>query len=268
MRLRASGRGFALLIVLWSIGLLSLVFLQINSAARLETRVAINVRSAAVLQAAADGAVLQAAFDTLARRNVAHTVLQVGGIPVEVAVTSLTGKLNPNTTPPEILAAALRLAGLNADAATQTALAIVAWRSGGGVSASAREAPYVAAGREFGPPGKPMRSVDELNYVLGVTPPVYAALAPHLSVFQEGFPNRARADPFVAQAMAQVAEFQDVSGGGLADDEDALVLLIDARARGTSGGEATRRAVVRLDTTDPDNTVTVLRWTTPDRAAS
>src|SRR5690348_10297036 len=66
MRIQAPIRteqGFALLIVLWVLVLISFVTAQITAAARTELRIASNLMTNAVAEAAADGAVYQAIFN-------------------------------------------------------------------------------------------------------------------------------------------------------------------------------------------------------------
>ena len=53
-------RGFALLIVLWTMGLLALLVAQFTATGRGEVQMATNLRANAVTQAAADGAVYEA----------------------------------------------------------------------------------------------------------------------------------------------------------------------------------------------------------------
>ncbi|MDR3535940.1 MAG: hypothetical protein P4L71_05530, partial [Acetobacteraceae bacterium] len=66
-RLRATAReaGFALLLVLWSLVLLSLILTQLLSAGRSEAQLAGNLRNAAMAEAIADGAVREAVFHLL-----------------------------------------------------------------------------------------------------------------------------------------------------------------------------------------------------------
>src|SRR5277367_4288128 len=58
-------RGFALLIVLWTLVLLVLLVTQLTAAGRTETRIAANLRSGAAAEAAAEGAVYEALFHLL-----------------------------------------------------------------------------------------------------------------------------------------------------------------------------------------------------------
>lgn len=62
-------RGFALLIVLFTMGFLALLGTQILAGGRSETWVADNLKQEAVLQAAADGAVQSVMFSIVAGRD-------------------------------------------------------------------------------------------------------------------------------------------------------------------------------------------------------
>src|SRR5215831_8873131 len=58
----ARQRGFALLIVLWSMALLALIGTRITAAGRAGAQLATNLRASAIAEAAADGAVFEALF--------------------------------------------------------------------------------------------------------------------------------------------------------------------------------------------------------------
>ncbi len=58
-------RGFALLIVLWSLVLITLLLTQVTAAGRSEAALASNLRRAAILRAQTDGAIYTAVFHLL-----------------------------------------------------------------------------------------------------------------------------------------------------------------------------------------------------------
>src|SRR5579864_1744427 len=62
--LRATGRerGFALLVVLWTLVLIAFLIARLTAASTTETRVAANLAANAAAEAAADGAIYQAVF--------------------------------------------------------------------------------------------------------------------------------------------------------------------------------------------------------------
>lgn len=249
---RNGERGFALLIVLWAVALLALIGTRLTAGGRTEAQLASNLRAAAVAEAAADGAVHEAAFhllDAPDRRWPADDqprALRVGAVPVVVRVRDEAGRINPNTAPPELLDALLRAVGADSRAAARLAAAIADWRFPGVQKHpnGAKAPEYRAAGLDYGPPGAPFRSIDELGAVLGMTPELLARLRPHLTVAAEGEPDPARADPVVLAAL------RALGGGQLPDgDEDpgaARAVTVTATAA-PAGARFTRRATLRLD---------------------
>ena len=65
MEASETDRGFALLLVLWTMALLALLGAQVTGAGRAETRLAAALRSGAQLQAAADGAIYETIWHVL-----------------------------------------------------------------------------------------------------------------------------------------------------------------------------------------------------------
>ncbi len=246
----ARQRGFALLIVLWTLGLLALVGTQILVSARQETQVADMARDTAMLAAAADGAVQQAIFATLDPTGrhwnadgVTHRV-QIGKVVVAVRIQDEADKVNPNFASPALLQALLLQVGADPDTAAVVATAIAEWReaspSPGGPSAAT--AKYVAAGRDYTPGGAAFASLDDLGAVLGMTPALLAQLRPHLTVFTDGDANPATHDPVVVRALSAAGQAHGISNGAESD-----VLSVTADARGPGATEVGLRVIVRTN---------------------
>ena len=96
-------RGFALLLVLWSMALLALLGAHVVATGRAELQLAGNLRGAAAAEAAADGAVHAAIFhllDASPQRwlpdGMAREMALPGGALAVVRVESEQGKVNPN----------------------------------------------------------------------------------------------------------------------------------------------------------------------------
>ena len=256
--------GFALLIVLFALVLLALLVGAVVAAGRGEAQLASNLRAGAIAEAAADGAVQQAIFHLLdasrghwAADGAVHR-LQLGGAAVDVRIESEAGKVNPNTAPPSLLQALLQAVGVDSSRATAIAAAIIDWRSGESPGSGAQAtAAYRAAGRDYGPPGEPLQSLDELGRVLGMTPAVLERLRPHLSLDLDQTPDPATADPVVAQALAAASGQSPQSEV----NADASVVRITASASGPGHARFVRRAVVRLDPAQPDQPFRVMDWT-------
>ena len=263
---RADQRGFALLIVLWTTALLALIGAQVTSAGRTEAQLAGNLRGAAIAEAAADAAVREAALRLMqagaARPAVASYVIRLPQAAVEVSVESEQRKLPLNTAPLPILAAMLRLLGADERASVVIATQIADWRSPANfpMKNGAKAPQYKAAGRQYGPANRPFRSLEELTLVLGMTPPLLAKLAPHLSVYIQSSPKPAMADPVVLASMRELGS----SGVQPLSFDEPPVYRIAALAHAAGGGQFLRRAVIRLNTNtdagNPTRLVDVLSW--------
>lgn len=235
-------RGFALLIVLWALVPLSLLFTIMASAARSDAQLAGNLRQVAAAEAEADGAIYTAIF-----------ALMGGGAPAEAEITGLSGLVNPNLAPPAFIAALLVRLGAEPREAESLAAAVLDWRTPGQRPSphGAKAAEYQAAGLSYGPPGAPFETLDELREVKGMTPGLWAALRPHLTLFTDGDPDPAAADPLVRGALRDMG----LTRGGAV----ARVVRITASA-GRAGIAVTRSAVVRMAPTNSGRGWRVLSW--------
>jgi general secretion pathway protein K len=256
-------RGFALLLVLWSIALLALLGTAITATGEREVRIADALRASAVAEAAADAAVFTAGFDQLdatdRRAPVDGAVREQRGpgVVVRVSLTDEHWRVPLNRAPPVVLAALLAEVGVDQPTAAALAERIVAWRNPPrtGETEAVAAAPYVAAGRHWGPPHQPFRSVDELGLVLGVSPDLLARLKPHLTVFVGALPDASTPDAVVARALARIA----ANGMHLASFNEAPTLRVTAVATTTNGAHFTRQAVLRASGA-AEAPVEVLDW--------
>jgi len=259
-------RGFALLIVLWSVVLLALLVTQLVAAGRTELQLAANLRGAAVAEAAADGALHEAIFHLLdpATRwradGVPHVLQRPSGT-ATVRIEDEGGKVNPNTAPPELLSALLRRAGADARTAGEIALAIVAWRFPNRQGPPA-EAAYRAAGKDYGPPGAPFRSVAEVGAVLGMTPALMDLLQQGLSVHTDTDPVAAVAPPIVRQALIDMRGPAPPGPAPPGPAPAPRTVAVTALMEG-EGGRFTRRAVVRLGMSEKEPPFQILTWDVP-----
>ena len=197
--------GFALLIVLWTLGLLALLGTQLLATSRQDAQIARNLRDTATLEAAANGAMQQAIFRVLDRSSghwnadgMIH-MLQVGRVRVTVQLEDEADKINPNIALPALLQALLLQVGADPGTAAVVAASIVEWRQASNTPGQPN--PIVAryAGRDFAPLGEPFSSIEELDYVLGMTPALLGRLRPHLSLFTDSDPGAGTRDPVVAR---------------------------------------------------------------------
>ena len=120
-------------------------------------------------------------------------------------------------------------------------------------------ADYRAAGLDYGPPAAPFETMDELSRVLGMTPALFAAVQPHLTLFGPAEPSRTGADPIVAAALATIPQLGQAAPPASPAPTDLLTLRISAVAVGSGNARATRVAIVRVGPSLPQGYV-VLSW--------
>ena len=249
--------GFALLIVLWLLVPLSVLFLILSGTARSDTQLTGNLRDAAKLEALADGAINTAIFDLMQSRDALGTITtRLQGAALGVQVISQSGLVNPNVASVELLRALLVRLGVQSAQAEGVAAAIVDWRSPGQRARpnGAKTAEYRAAGRDYGPPGAPFETLDELQDVLGMTPQIAAALRPYLTLYADRDPDPALAPPLVRAALG------DLGARLIGQSDPGDVFQITAVARGGTGALVGRRAVVRIGFTANGRGWRVLAW--------
>src|SRR5215475_3735658 len=261
-------RGFALIVVLWTLVLIAFVVAHLTATGRTEIRIAGNLVSNAVAQAAADGAVFEAIFylsdpqpqqrwpvDGNARE------LVVGNVRVMVRLEDEAWWINPNSASPGLLEALLRATGSDPENARRLANAIEEWV--GSAPAPRPQnmllAEYAAAGLDYGPPGAPLESLDELGRVLGMTPAILAAIRPHLTLFGPAQPNRLNADPTVTAALSQTQAGSQTPAPANQPAETQAMVRMTATALGPGNARVQRSAIVRVGTTLPGGYM-VLAW--------
>jgi general secretion pathway protein K len=243
--------GFALLVVLWTLGFLSLLGAGLVATARQTTQRFGNLLDAAVTEAAADGGLHQAIFSLLNpgaerwRPDGTPYAVRIGAAVVTLRLEDEGGKVNPNIAEPELLQALLLQIGLDRRTAVALAGAIVDWRSlgQGPTPPGAKAAQYAATGRDYAPPSAPFESLEELGAVLGMTPVLLARLRPHLTLYTTVGPDVATGDPVVAAAIGAPRPPPPRRDGGDAPQ----VVTVHVEARGPGGSVFAEEVVVRVN---------------------
>jgi general secretion pathway protein K len=249
-------QGFAILIVLWTLVLLALLAAQITGAGRSEAKLAAALRNGAQLEAAANGAVEETIWHMLDGSGESWPVgsgvydLNVDGVPVHVTVTDERGKMDINQVPPQLLAGLFSVLGVDASTATSISTAIGDWRSQSSPGDADSQVPpeYRMDGRMWGPPGQEFERLDELLLVRGMTPALYQASLPFLTLDLEQNPWTQYAGPTVLAALDKARRSAGVTVEA-ADVRGPVVMWIEAVASGGGGARFVRRAFMRLDGT-------------------
>jgi general secretion pathway protein K len=226
-------RGFALLIVLWTLGLLALLGSYLVAAARERTVLTGDMREAAVLREAADGATQHAIFALLDNSpshweaDGAEHIVRIGSAIVTVRLENEADKVNPNYASVADLQAVLQQVSVDSRVAQRLAAAIVAWRTPG-----AAPPENVPAGSSY---GKPFRRLDELGQVPGMTSEILDRLEPRLTLFSGGDPDLTAAASGAGPAGAvRIASIVAVARGrGDAMFATRVVVRTNARRAGS-----------------------------------
>lgn len=280
-------RGAALLLVLWLVALLTALVGGFALIARVEhMQGQVLVRGLVAGNAARAG--LEYALTRLAESDVRRQwrpdgrpyEWRFGDAELEITMVDEDGKVDLNQADAGLLAALLVAVGTEQAQAARLAAAIVDWRdpdpltqpAGGG-----EDADYASAGLPYGAKDADFESIAELDQVLGMTPELYARLAPHVTVYS----GRSRPEPAFASAEVLTALGMDGErmieqrrrwdpagplppGGAEAPSLNASpsgTYSIQSRARLADGRSAQLQAVVRAGAgAAPGMAYTPLRW--------
>lgn len=215
--------GFVLILVLWSLIMLSLIAASAMTMSRTEIKARATLNQTAELQTRADGFARLAALRLTDRRtapdgspriptNGVSTVCRDGDVLIEIRIEDAAGRVDLNAASQQLLELVLVGADATAAEASQLAARILDYRDPDDVPnvGGAETAEYVAAGRAYGPKNALFDSVDELDQVLGMTPELLDRLRSLVTVhsrlpgvdFSVASPNVLRALGAGAQGQA------------------------------------------------------------------
>ena len=220
----ARSRGFALIIVLWFLVLISAIGIYLVLHARSETAMAHNIRAAADAEALADAGIARAAFNQLDpnaenrwRFDDREHRLTLPAGEVAIRVQDETQKINPNLASENLLAGLFEASGVDRATARHLGAAIADWVSPEGPprEMGAKLAQYRAAGKSYGPPNAPLETLDDLALVLGMTPKTLALVRPYLTIYTASAePDAKDAPRVIQQAIALAAQSPDDDSAG------------------------------------------------------
>jgi general secretion pathway protein K len=188
---RRHARGFALIVVVWVLGLILLLGTAITIGVRYRTRADSSLLDAQSAEVAAESAVNFAILQLLSKKGPEKTAFPLtcrmpGGEQVAISVTEEAGKVDLNAASPRILVKLF--VGLTQDRAEGERIA---------ATILSKRSPDAAAG-QFTPPSqgkqRVFQSVMELEAVEGVTPELFRAALPFVTVLS----GRTEPDPAAA----------------------------------------------------------------------
>jgi len=289
MRRRDRQSGIALVLTLWLTVLLTAIAGGFAYSMHTEAIAAGNAIGVARVRAAADGAIERTVYELAKPRipgawlpNGATRAWKDGEIDLSVIATDETAKIDLNGAN-EILLRGLftQIGGADPDTAARLVDAVIDWRDPDDFRRpnGAESADYQAAGAKVLPANGPFETIGEVSRVLGMTPAIYARIAPSITVYTRtaginpltasrdvllALPN---ADPAVVDAY--LAQRADALANGLppppypgAAGFSAGAIQtwrIRAEAKLPDGVTFVREAVAR-PSPDPARPLVVLAW--------
>ena len=189
--------GIALIMVLGLVIFLTLIALPFSESQRISTQVAANTLGSATSQAAADGAVNRMVYELSRARSadVQIALLQwkadgqvhawvENGMQMAVTAKSETAKIDLNFAAEPLLKKVFTFGGATDDEADAIVAAVKDWTDADNLKRpnGAEADDYKAAGKKVLPTNDFFVAIEELQNVMGMTPKLYNAVAPLLTV--------------------------------------------------------------------------------------
>ena len=201
MRGTSGERGFALIIVIWALGIVALLAAGFAKPLHTETLIARNQIALAEAEAVADGGVILVARQLMRFRQVAEPKIgasgaaylaqihcRMGDAVLDVRVEDEAGRVDFNTASDRLLGLLFTGAGADPDTASRLVDRVVDFRDQDDLlrlnGAERREYSIETVGAS--PKNASFESVEELEQVLGMPPDLYGKVSPFLSVFHGG----------------------------------------------------------------------------------
>jgi general secretion pathway protein K len=229
-----SEEGIALIAVLWTLIMLSIIAAALSLETRSSARVARNTADNAAARAAADAGIQRVILDLVTvpdakkfRTDGTIYKWRFANSTVHMSVQDEASKVDLNKAPEAALAALFASVGVDPGTAQSLADAIADFRDPDNLVRphGAEEADYRAVGLAWGPKNAPFEAVEELQQVLGVTAAIYKRVAPDLTIYS--------------------------AGAGIFFGSPERAYSIRATAEGANGASFVREAVVQLSGANP-----------------
>ncbi|MBS1103332.1 general secretion pathway protein GspK [Gluconobacter sp. Dm-62] len=261
MTVRPRDGGFALLIVLWTVGLLSLIVTATIAASHSATERAQSDTALVQAQVLADAAIETALMHLLssgpmhwAPDGQTHVLsmadVDVPDFVLTARIVAETDLLNPNVAPAPLMRAVLETLHVGGEDADRIAKLMVLWRKPvSSFQKGGRDGMLLPAGAPPGchPLGRSFRTIDDLATVPGLIPPLIEALAPHLSFTQTVPPTPLTRDPLLRMAFQKISgsksqqNLRAPTGPGHGHDDPAVI--VETHVTKSGQVSVTRRAV-------------------------
>ena len=269
-------RGFALVSVLCTAAILAIIVASVVATSRSEIRLTQQDQQLAELGTIAGGALniailrlLDPSISMQPPVDATPFMVHFAEHELRLTVQDEAGKIDLNMVQPDLLLRLLISTRVDPIAAQTVADRILDWREAGiGKRLNGAKAPeYRAAGYAYGPRDGPFETVEELKLVMGMTPQLFDALAPALTVYsQTPWVDPSVAPPEVLRALPGLDEGAiagllqaRVAGGSMPVVKLGHAFTIAAEASGPDSLHVRRSAVIRL-TGRQNEPIWIYRW--------
>ena len=266
-------RGMALIIVLWLVVLLSVM--AAGHARNVHTDSLLSARQIGVAEARAlaDAGVRKAILGLLGNGPVPPVdgtlfKVRLAGDTVSVRVRDARGLVDLNAAGPDLLSVVMRLSGADSEEQQRLVGAIMDWRDEDKLTRlhGAEDGDYQAAGLGWTARDDAFAAVEELRFVIGMRPEIYASTARYFTVYS----GRSTVDPDFAPVglldavRAATGSAAKTTGGTGSTTQQVTGPLrgtfhVYSTATGRSGATALIEAVVRISGSR-NNPFLVLEW--------
>jgi general secretion pathway protein K len=203
-------RGWALVSVLWVVSILAMLAAAAQALTLTSYKIEHRAQDAARAQSDLDATVVRAAagigdpdFAQRWRIDGISRAFVFDGLQISVSVQDQLGCIDLNGADVSMLRQLIQAGGLQPDAAAALADKMLDWRNPAGLHSlhGATDSDYAAAGYPYRPRHAAYQTVEELRLVMGMTPALFARLAPALTVYT----HRPMFDSNTAPRMALLA---------------------------------------------------------------
>ena len=215
---RHGRKGFALLAVIWGLGVISLLITSFMSNGRLRLQTAFNIAGATQAHLIAEGAIDAAILSLLSERDAgaaqtdrpphdgAPLFCALADAAVAIVIEDEGGKVDINSASPKLLQAMLMGFGLEMRRADALANAIIAFRSTPTNEITTSSHAEDRSDKPFPPKRALFQTILELDQVGGIDAPLFRELRPFVTVHsrRQGLDARA-APPALFAALAGFA---------------------------------------------------------------
>lgn len=185
-------KGFALVLVLWVLSLLTIMAGSFALGMRRETSIITGIRNNAQALAVAESGIAMAEMmllipDQNKRWRADGSIYEINSADAKVRVRLLSeaGKIDINKADQTVLQGLMSFAPVDEEQQSRLVSAIIDWRDQDDLVQlnGAEKKEYKAAGLNYQPRNKPFQSIEELQLVLGMNESVFLWIEPLVTVF-------------------------------------------------------------------------------------